>query len=79
MPQKHEGGNSRVSGNMWWTPTNLSEALEYMEALCAGLTDKESLQALAEEMLKLNSWLETLGVKPQPLGMFQPEHPELPG
>jgi len=79
MPQKYEGGNSRVSGNMWWTPTNLPEALEYMQALCAGLTDKESLQALAEEMMNLNSWLETLGVKPQPLGMFQPEHPELPG
>jgi heterodisulfide reductase subunit A-like polyferredoxin len=28
MPQKHEGGNSRVSGNMWWTPTNLPEALQ---------------------------------------------------
>jgi len=79
MPQKHEGGNSRVSGNMWWTPTNLPEALEYIGALCAGLTDKESIQALAEEMMRLNSWLETLGVKPQPLGMFQPEHPELPG
>lgn len=79
MPQQYEGGNSRVSGNMWWTPTNLPEALEYMEALCAGLTDKESLQALAEEMMQLNGWLETLGVKPQPLGIFQPEHPELPG
>ena len=51
MPQEHEGGNSRVSGNMWWTPTNLPEALEYMGALCAGLTEKECLQALAEEML----------------------------
>ena len=79
MPKKHEGGNSRVSGNMWWTPTNLPEALEYMEALCAGLTDKECLQALAEEMMKLNGWLETLGVSPKSLGMFQPEHPELPG
>ena len=79
MQQKYEGGNSRVSGNMWWTPTNLPDALEYMEALCAGLTDRESLQALAEEMLELNVWLESLGVKPQPLGMFQPEHPELPG
>ncbi len=79
MPKEHEGGNSRVSGNMWWTPTNLPEAVEYMEALCAGLTDSESLKALAEEMLQLNGWLETLGVKPQPLGMFQPEHPELAG
>lgn len=79
MPQKFEGGNSRVSGNMWWTPTNLPEALEYIQALCAGLTDKESIQALAEEMLRLNDWLGTLGVTPRPLGIFQPEHPELPG
>jgi succinate dehydrogenase/fumarate reductase flavoprotein subunit len=79
MPQKHEGGNSRVSGNMWWTPTNLPEALQYIDALCYGLTDKESIQALAEEMLKLNDWLGGLGVKPTPLGIFQPEHPELPG
>jgi succinate dehydrogenase/fumarate reductase flavoprotein subunit len=79
MPPKHEGGNSRVSGNMWWTPTNLPEALQYMEALCQGLTEKECLQALAEEMMKLNDWLKTMGVNPRPLGMFQPEHPELAG
>ncbi len=79
MPQKHEGGNSKVSGNMWWTPTNLPEALQYMEALCFGLTDKESLQALAQEMMKLNDWLSAMGVTPAPLGFFQPEHPELPG
>ena len=79
MPRKYEGGNSRVSGNMWWTPTNLPEALQYMEALSNGLTDKESIQALAEEMLKLNDWLAGMGIKHTPLGMFQPEHPELPG
>jgi succinate dehydrogenase/fumarate reductase flavoprotein subunit len=80
MPQQHEGGNSRVSGNMWWTPTNLAEGLQYMEALCYGLTDKASLQALAEEMLKLNDWLTKLGVRATTLGgIFQPEHPELPG
>jgi succinate dehydrogenase/fumarate reductase flavoprotein subunit len=79
MPQKHEGGNSRVSGNMWWTPNNLPEGVKYIESLCAGLTEKECIQALAEEMMKLNSWLESLGVRPQPLGIFQPEHPELPG
>ncbi len=79
MPRKFEGGNSRVSGNMWWTPTNLPEALQYIEALCNGLTDNESIQALAEEMMKLNSWLGKLGVKSTRLGLFQPEHPELPG
>jgi hypothetical protein len=50
-----------------------------MEALSYGLTDKECIQVLAEEMLKLNDWLEKLGVKATRLGMFQPEHPELPG
>jgi succinate dehydrogenase/fumarate reductase flavoprotein subunit len=79
MPRKYEGGNSRVSGNMWWTPTNLQEGLQYMEALSNGLTDRESLHALAEEMLKLNGWLEKLGIRHVPLGMFQPEHPQLPG
>jgi succinate dehydrogenase/fumarate reductase flavoprotein subunit len=79
LPRKYEGGNSKVSGNMWWTPTNLPEAIVHIDALCAGLTDKESIQALAEEMMKLNQWLETMGVKAQPLGIFQPEHPELPG
>jgi succinate dehydrogenase/fumarate reductase flavoprotein subunit len=79
MPRKHEGGNSKVSGNMWWTPNNLPEAIQYIEALCYGLTDKGSIQALAEEMMRLNGWLETLGIQPRPLGFFQPEHPELPG
>ena len=74
-----EGGNSRVSGNMWWTPTNLPEAVQYIDALSYGLTDKESIQALAGEMMKLNDWLQGLGIKRTPLGIFQPEHPELPG
>ena len=79
MKKEFEGGNSKVSGNMWWTPTNLDQAKEYIGALAYGLTDKECIQALAEEMLKLNDWLKTLGIASSPLGIFQPEHPELPG
>ena len=63
MKKELEGGNSKVSGNMWWTPTDLPQALQYIEALSYGLTDKECIQALAEEMLKLNDWLEKLGIK----------------
>ena len=44
MEQKFEAGNSRVSGNMWWAPTNLPEAVQYMEALCQGLTDTDNHQ-----------------------------------
>ena len=79
LKQEFEGGNSKVSGNMWWTPTDLPQALEYIGALSYGLTDKECIQALAEEMLKLNDWLQKLGIVAGPLGIFQPEHPELPG
>ncbi len=79
MKKEFEGGNSKVSGNMWWTPTDLPQALQYIGALSYGLTGKECIQTLAEEMLKLNDWLDTLGIKHTPLGIFQPEHPELPG
>ncbi len=79
MKKELEGGNSKVSGNMWWTPTDLPQALEYIGGLCRGLTGKACIQALAEEMLKLNDWLQTLGINGGPLGVFQPEHPELPG
>ncbi|MFB3778234.1 MAG: FAD-dependent oxidoreductase [Bryobacteraceae bacterium] len=79
MKKELEGGNSIVSGNMWWTPTDLPQALQYIEALSYGLTDKASIQALAEEMMKLNDWLDKLGIQHSPLGIFQPEHPQLPG
>ena len=79
MKKEMEGGNSKVSGNMWWTPTDLPQAMQYIEALSYGLTGKECIQALAEEMLKLNDWLEKLGIQHTPLGIFQPEHPELAG
>ncbi len=80
--KEHEGGNSKVSGNMWWTPTNADEGFQYVKALAFdGLTDDESLKALVAEQVKLNDWLSSkFGVKPAPIGgLFQPEHPELPG
>jgi len=79
LKKEFEGGNSKVSGNMWWTPTDVAQGVEYITALSNGLTDKECIQALAEEMFKLNDWLKTLGITPTPLGIFQPEHRELPG
>jgi succinate dehydrogenase/fumarate reductase flavoprotein subunit len=79
MKKELEGGNSKVSGNMWWTPTDLPQAVQYIEALSYGLTGQECIQVLAEEMMKLNDWLEKLGIKHTPVGIFQPEHPELPG
>ena len=78
-PKEHEGGNSKVSGNMWWTPTDVNTGVKYITALCYGLTDQESIKALAHGMFENNEWLKKMGVEPRPLGMFQPEYPELPG
>jgi succinate dehydrogenase/fumarate reductase flavoprotein subunit len=78
-PEEHEGGNSKVSGNMWWTPTDMGAAIRYITALCYGLTDQESIKTLAQGMYENNEWLKKLGIEPTPLGMFQPEYPELPG
>ena len=30
--KEHEGGNSKISGNMWWTPTNAEDGFVYVKA-----------------------------------------------
>ncbi|HMA97728.1 MAG TPA: FAD-dependent oxidoreductase [Polyangiaceae bacterium] len=79
MPKAQEGGNSVISGNMWWTPTSVQEGIKYITALCAGTTDAPYIETLAQEMMKLNDWLGTLGLSASSLGVFQPEYPELAG
>lgn len=78
MSNAEEGGNSIISGNMWWTPTSVQDGVKYMKALCAGVTDDPYLESLAQEMSKLNDWLGTLGITASALGIFEPEYPELP-
>ncbi len=79
MTKALEGGNSIISGNMWWTPTSAQDGVTYIKALCAGVTDDQYIQTLAQEMTKLNDWLATLSISAGALGVFQPEYPELPG
>jgi len=79
MPEAEEGGNSIISGNMWWTPTSVEGGRTYIAALSMGATDDSYIQMLAQEMYGLNDWLATLGITASPLGIFEPEYPELPG
>ncbi len=80
MSKDEEGGNSKICGNMWWTPTSVDEGAKYVTALCMGLTDDACIQMLVGEMFKLNDWLSTtIHLTASPLGVFQPEYPELPG
>ena len=80
MKKEFEGGNSKVSGNMWWTPTDLPQA----HAVHRGAEPRPHRQGVhpgarrgdAEaERLARASWASSA----LPLGIFQPEHPELPG
>ena len=65
VTKEFEGGNSKVAGNMWWTPTNVPQGIEYISAMSYGLTDQESIKALADELYKNNDWLAGLGVSAQ--------------
>jgi len=63
-PKELEGGNSKVSGNMWWTPTDVDTGIKYITALCYGLTDQESIKTLAQGMYENNEWLKKMGAHP---------------
>src|SRR5512143_1496057 len=58
-PQEYEGGNSKVSGNMWWAPKEgqLEGGLTYAKALSYGTTPDDCLAALVNEMTNLNAWI----------------------
>lgn len=82
-PKEHEGGNSKVSGNMWWAPKagQAEGGLTYARAMAYGTTPDDCLAALIDEMTRLNDWiLAKTGITAQPYNAkFCPEHPELPG
>ncbi len=78
MPQKFEGGTSKVSGNLWWAPTKLPDGIAYTRALCYGTTDEESIEALAVEMFQNTDWVRELGGEPVDI-QRSPRWPELPG
>jgi len=79
-PLGHEGGNTRVSGNMWFSPSPVDEAVTYFNAM-SGLyiVPPEMVRVWAEEMGKINDWIISIGGKPGKLKIFSPEYPELPG
>ncbi|MDQ1287957.1 MAG: FAD-dependent oxidoreductase [Actinomycetota bacterium] len=81
-PSADEGGNSKVSGQMWWTPKSgqADGALTYAKAMTYGTTPDDCLAALITEMTTLNAWVQRqTGATAQTISVFSPEHPGLPG
>ena len=58
MPREHEGGNQGFPEH--GGRRRIFGSAQYMEALCSRAHRQSSLRALAEEMMQLNAWLETL-------------------
>ena len=80
-PESDQGGNTRVSGNMWTCPTNLEEGLKYYIAASERSSDDEYLTALATAALTINDdFIADLpDANVMELGMFSPEFEALPG
>ena len=83
-PKGEEGGNTRVSGNLWFNPTPVDKAVTYMKALAGGMTiPDDMLQVWAVEMEKNADWVKSIGGNPslaKPQSAFcSPEFPDLPG
>lgn len=79
-PEGHEGGNTRVSGNMWFSPRPADAAVTYFNAMSGPFTaPPEMVQVWAEEMGKINDWVTSIGGEVGDLDIFNPEFPELPG
>jgi succinate dehydrogenase/fumarate reductase flavoprotein subunit len=79
-PQGQEGGNTRVSGNMWFSPTPADQAVTYFNALSGPFTAPPAMvQVWAEEMGKVNDFVTAIGGEVGELNIFNPEFPELAG
>lgn len=80
-PKEFEGGNSRISGNLWLCNNNLEKSIAYYKAMDLGHTDDEVIRWVAAESMKTNEYLKKFGVKPLKFTAraFAPEHPTLPG
>ncbi len=80
-PKEFEGGNSRISGNLWLCNNDLEKSYAYYKAMDVGHTEDDIVKWVAAETMKTNAYLTKFGVKPLRFSAraFAPEHPQLPG
>ena len=81
-PPGEEGGNSRVSFQVWLTPSPVEKATTYFNALCGiYAVPAPMVRAWAEEMGKNNDWISGLGgnIVTAISSREKAEFPELPG
>ncbi|HXR37421.1 MAG TPA: FAD-dependent oxidoreductase, partial [Candidatus Binataceae bacterium] len=79
MPETYAGGSTRVSGNVWFCPTDPETALRYLKNLCGEYPiAQELMRAWADETAHNTQWVESLGAD---VGLMEVpvEFAEVPG
>jgi succinate dehydrogenase/fumarate reductase flavoprotein subunit len=80
MPERHAGGNTRVSGGIWFNNVDAGRAAVYLRNLCGDYAVPQPVvQAWAKETALNTVWLEGIGAKVGPHADYTPEYPELDG
>ncbi|MFC1535015.1 FAD-binding protein [Thermodesulfobacteriota bacterium] len=79
-PKGEEGGNTRVSGNIWFNPDSPDKAETYFKAMCGEYTvPQKMIDVWVAEMCKNNDWVESLGGEPSERKSLAIEFPDFPG
>lgn len=84
MDEGRSGGNSRVSGQYVFTPSNARDAAAYLTAMNGGfIVPPDMIEQWAEYMVDNYAWYERMGgteaMLKMPLAPRPPEFPQLPG
>ena len=80
MPPGKAGGNTRVSGGIWFNNRDPKRAEVYLESLAGGFKlPKAVVRTWAEETAANTAWLKGLGADVGPHADYTPEYPELDG
>lgn len=80
MPEGRDGGNTRVSGGIWFHHRDPEGIATYLRAMCGDYpVPDEVIRVWAQETERNSAWLESLGASIGVHGEYVPEYPELPG
>ncbi|MEZ4331826.1 MAG: FAD-dependent oxidoreductase [Myxococcota bacterium] len=80
MPADRAGGNTRVSGGIWFNNPDVEGQKTYLRALCGEYPVPDEIIAVwSEETARNTAWIESIGGTPEIHGDYAPEYPELPG
>lgn len=80
MPLGKEGGSTRVSGGIVFSPGDVPSAVDYLQALACGTVEEELIAVLAQGMSENAEYLISLGADPEgkkQRGLM--DYPHLPG